>query len=243
MNILVVGNSHVGSLKRAYDNARGEIDNVKFYFVASRGRGLSSVEVRDGVLSSKIPQTMRDIEYTFGSASVDINKLDLDAVLMYGMGLNIPFGFVRSVINEDYSKQFVEKSYNEFSEKFGYRLAIDIASNTTVPSYIASPLPSGKGIHKENYSSELYARRQEEITEFQKQFLNNLKLNYFLQPIETFNPNFKTFTDYSTGSKRLSVGDKLDDEVHPADDYTHMNDMFGKIFIQSFVKNLKSSSL
>ena len=243
MNILIIGDSHVGSVKRAYDNVFGNIDNVKFHFVASRNNGLSSIEVRKGVLSSQIPQTMKDVEFTFGSALVDINKLDLDAVLLYGMELMIPFGFVRSVINEVYSKQFVERSYNEIRKKFGYRLAIDIASNTSTPVYIASPFPSGKEFHKKKYRSELYARKHEEILVFQEQFLTSLKLNYYLQPIETFNPDCRTFTEYSTCSKRLSVGDKFDDELHPENDYIHMNDMFAKIFIQSFVKSIQSFSL
>ena len=240
MNILVVGNSHAGSLKRAYDNVFGDINNVKFHFVASRGKRLSSMEVIEGVLSSKKPKLMKDIEHTFGSALVDINKLDLDAVLMYGLELTIPFDFVRSVINKVYSKQFVEECFKELSKKFGYRLANNIAVNTSVPTYIASPFFSGKGIHKEKYSSDLYTQKHEEIAAFQEQFLNNLKLRYFLQPIETFNPNCETFTEYATGSKRLAVGGKRDDKLHPTSDYRHMNDTFGKIFIQSFVKSLES---
>ena len=53
MNVLVIGNSHVGSLKRAYDNISSDIGDVKFHFVASKGSRLSSIEVREGIYALK----------------------------------------------------------------------------------------------------------------------------------------------------------------------------------------------
>ena len=243
MKILVIGDSHVASLKRAYDNLSREMEDIKLFFVASKGGGLSSVKVRKGVLCSDDNSVLKNIEYTFGSARVDINNLDLDAILLYGMHLAVPFSFARSIINGVYSEQFLEESFNDFLiQKWGFRLAIDVASNTSVRTYIASPFPSREGLPIQEFSSDLYARKLEAISFFQERFLSDLNLNYYLQPTETFSPNCKTFTDYSIGSKRLDVGNKFDDEEHPTNDYIHMNDLFGEIFIKSFIKDQKKAA-
>ena len=169
---------------------------------------------------------------------VNINKLDLDAILLYGMGLLIPFKYARLVINKAYSKQFIEETFKEFIKQFGYRLAINVASNTGIRTYIAQPFPSNHKLQKQKFSSELYARKLEEISFFQERFLNELNLNYYLQPIETFDPNCTTFAEYTIGSKLLSLRNSRDNRYHPPNERMHMNDMFGEIFIKSFLKEL-----
>jgi hypothetical protein len=42
----------------------------------------------------------------------------------------------------------------------------------------------------------------------------------------------------SQGSKPLAVADRYDDEVHPEDDYYHMNDEFGKIWLRDFLRGV-----
>ena len=94
MNILIIGDSHVGSIKRAWDEVSCSIDDVKLHFAAGRHNSFSHVDIKDGILSSANKKTSKDLEYTFGSPLVDVNKLNLKAVLLYGMGLAVPFGLL-----------------------------------------------------------------------------------------------------------------------------------------------------
>jgi len=61
------------------------------------------------------------------------------------------------------------------------------------------------------------------------------------QPIETIVNRDRTDIRFAGGSKRLAVGDQLDDAAHDSDDVIHMNDEFGKLWLKSLFADLPPS--
>ncbi|MFT4075126.1 MAG: hypothetical protein QM647_06300 [Asticcacaulis sp.] len=58
------------------------------------------------------------------------------------------------------------------------------------------------------------------------------------QPHETIVDGCKTEARFSVGSRRLSVGSFIDDELHPESDLSHMNEAFGELWLRQFLTQL-----
>lgn len=66
------------------------------------------------------------------------------------------------------------------------------------------------------------------------------------QPVETIVDGCRTEPQFSVGSRRLSVGSFIDDELHPDSDKSHMNEAFGELWLRQllgmFKHRIKSKS-
>jgi hypothetical protein len=54
----------------------------------------------------------------------------------------------------------------------------------------------------------------------------------------TLGNNRNTHSRFSKESKRLDIGDNLDSELHPTNENIHMNDVYGAIWLKSFLSRL-----
>ena len=62
----IIGNSHVGSLKRAWDGMRSTYDmDVELSFIATRGQGLLNAHIKNGVLSLKMIHMLKETRSYF----------------------------------------------------------------------------------------------------------------------------------------------------------------------------------
>ncbi len=77
------------------------------------------------------------------------------------------------------------------------------------------------------YSSSL--RRMNEI------LYRPLRTTIVSQPLDTIAGGRFTASSFSRGSRRLAVGDNLDNEFHPDDDHVHMNDDYGSRWLTKFL--------
>jgi len=239
VKILALGNSHVGSLKRAWDSIQHGFPETRVHFVAARGYGLSRVRIEGRSLHADDSSLSQSIRHTYGSPVVDLDELEPDVVLFYGMGLGLQYGFVGRVKMGEFSASFLEHSWSDLANKWGWALARKVASISSVPCFAGSPIVSAPGVIPEGVSQASYEKVEGALKIFQESFLEGLGLNYVLQPLETFDPEkMRSYSLFSEDSKRLAIGTKNDNEIHPPTDYGHMNDEFGELYLRHFLEDI-----
>lgn len=239
MRLCILGNSHTGSLKRAWDNLVESAfkQKIEIDFFASRGKDLEGLTL-DG--ESLVPMNERlksRLVFTSnGLSSIDLTKYDI--FLIYGLGLK-PY-FTNDYF---YSIEVIERSLrNNYQNSLGYSLLTMICSTVDSKVYLGhSPLPANYKQDDVKLSSILSEQYIKGVN-----LANNkvfLKLNGVLlhQPKQTLvGNNRNTHSRFSKGSKKLDIGDHLDSKIHRISDNRHMNDEYGRIWLESFLILLDS---
>ena len=107
----------------------------------------------------------------------------------------------------------------------------------------AAPSQENSTQNAKKKNEDVHKRRDEisKLVEFSnKSFFHEFGLEYVLQPPCTLGEDLtSTLHKYSLGSRALSVGDKNDNRVHDQSDRNHMNDEFGKLFLEALFANLE----
>lgn len=237
--LCILGNSHVGALKRAWD-ARGTANpeaDVAPTFFASRHRGLSQARVEGRHLVPGTEDLARDLAFTSGGDGT-VALDDFDAFLVYGL-------FVPAYrdAGQSYSAACrMAALHDHFDHRIGVILAQSLRAAVDVPVLIAhDPLPADPG----GVQGRPAARRdhyRDTIAMVNERFFAPAGLTMLAQPAETRVPERPFFTRaaYARGSRRLAVGDALDDGAHPHEDRLHMNDAFGALALDTVLEALRS---
>lgn len=226
MKICVIGNSHVGALKLAWDELRLDYPGKEFTFFACGGSGMKEMVVSNGRFIAGNVRLKRRLEYTSGGVG-EVVPEDYDLFLVYGLGLALtPFdetAFYSLAVKEAARKDRLEKSLN-------FRVCELLRTITNKPVFIAhNPFPS-QALKKGKRVS--IDKVREEVS-WCKKFLE-CRASFVSQPEVTIVDGFYTKQEYSKGSRKLETGDKDDGDLHPEDDFTHMNVEYGKVWVRDF---------
>jgi len=238
MKICIVGNSHVGSLQRAWTAwPEGERPAVTLTTFAARHRLLDLASVTDGRLVPDTEALRESFRYTSGGAD-EIDLGAYDAILVYGL-------FVPAYRSNGArcSRACQAAAFEDhFAPRLGIGVARKIRQGTRVPVLIghdplmcdpqaeaADPAPARPGDAYAvgiRLANGLYFRRQ--------------GLEILEQPVATrVGPGgHQTRAALSKGSRRLAIGDKLDDREHDASDQRHMNEDFGRAYLEMLFARL-----
>ena len=248
--LLIIGNSHVGSLKRAWDGMRSTYDmDVELSFAATRGQGLLNAHIKNGVLSiENDPHAERGLVHTYGRKTLDLLKPGFDHILVYGLKLEPNFLITYdSFADRHYSEKCKEIAIGDtFRQVWGFNFARRIQQVVGFDVWMSCPMQAVNSCTPKNNSDKYSAERAAQINEA-VQFVNQkvlkaLHIKYLIQPLETFDINAcRTMKKFARGSRRLSIGDSHDGEMHPIDDVVHMNEEFGKRFLRKFMKQVMVS--
>ncbi len=228
MKLCIVGNSHVGALKRAWESMPERHKLFSIAFFADRGEGLKELDVSDDRLVPKTDRLKSSLEFTSGGRSAIAPK-EYDYILIYGAGAKPLFvdssrGYSSAVLKQAASDHVVGSLSFELIKKIK-----GISDKKILVGH--NPLPARK--------------REVEAMEPKEYFYGIELLNKFVyskfdshllpQPSRTIVNGRYTAPSFSKGSKRLSVGDHRDNESHPDRDSSHMNDDFGIIWLSDFL--------
>lgn len=226
--ICIIGNSHVGSLKRGWDKIRNNYPDKKITFFAHRADGLNGLIPSDGKLIPNNEVLAKAIEFTSGGKK-EIDPNEYDIFLIYGAGMSVNY------INENffYSMDVITASLNDFIDQtLSFYLLKSIRLFTNKYIFIGHvPLEAKR--------EKLFSRSPHDYID-KVEFINyniyrQLNAELVMQPLETIVNGNNTNLNFSKGSKRLGIGDTLDDELHPEADLDHMNDNFGAIWLKEFL--------
>jgi len=228
MKICVMGNSHVGSLKRGWDEIKGDYRQHEITFFAQRSDGLEGLIAHDGKLIPNNEKLAKALEFTSGGKK-EVDPNEYDVFVIYGTGVNI------NVVadNHFYSNAVIESSLNDLvTNTLSFNLLKGVRALTDKPVFIGHlPLVPPMEVLSDTMPSD-YIARVELINEMTYRPLN---AELVRQPLSTIVNGNHTHPDFSKGSKALAVGDSGDNVYHPESDSDHMNDKFGEIWLREFL--------
>lgn len=229
MKICVIGDSHVGALKRASD----EFCPAEFAltFFADRGTRIRGLELRDNVLVPDSKKLKESIVFTSGGQSC-INLEYYDAFVLYGLQAR------RMLVDKKiYSKAVVkDTAMDHVSGTLSHDLFLKIREVSSAKIYIGhSPLRTSEGSEEAWVSSD-YVDGIDALNDF---IYSDLSAAFLPQPHHTIVDGVYTAKKFSQGSKRLSIGSENDGQLHPGTDSGHMNESYGKLWLTDFFSLLE----
>lgn len=235
MNILIIGNSHVGALKLAWNDIKSDYQETEIVFCAAPGNYLGDILINDGYISAPIEKKIGQmIKHISGSNNIEI--LTFDVFIFYGLGYTfkpteeyfLSASFLKDVI------------FNRFQKSLNYNLLTKIRKYAKLNSdfiCLHTPLISNE-IFKPEMS---IASSYEKIINSIHSFFPSEKISFFIQPESTRINDWFTKTEFTKNSLGLAINtpDHLA-KPHSDDDVIHMNKKFGDIYIRSLINSLKS---
>lgn len=232
MNICVIGNSHTGALKNAWDKIQADHPGEKITFFAQRGGGISDLVVQEGKLIPNNESLEKALEFTSeGKKEIDPNEYNV--FLIYGAGLAY-FPNKQQFYSTAVIKTAVIDHLTEVKFSISLTLLKKLRSITDKPIFIGHcPLGAAKEIFSD-FAPNDYLAGIKLVNEI---IYNPLDAELVKQPVSTIINERYTHPDFAKGSKRLSTGDTLDDELHSENDMGHMNEKFGEIWLREFFEN------
>ena len=238
MKICIIGNSHVGALKRAWEKHFdwAETKKVSITFFAARGRKLNRLKYKDGMLIAKTEQLKKMLSFTSGGESfIDLNAYDV--LLLYGLG-TAPY-YANDLF---YSEAVIGDFIKEYSSTSSLALKILrlIPQDLGKKIYIGHD-PMGAGKSRANRLLDECANNDYErgISLVNNRIFNPHGAKLLGQPSQTIAASGRnTISTYSKGSKRLAAGAANDTRLHPETDSSHMNESFGEAWLDHFLLHI-----
>lgn len=232
MKICVIGNSHLASLKVAWDEIGSDFQDVELTLFGSPNRGIARLSVDDEKcgLTCSIPGIRAHLEQTSGGLNW-IDYAAYDAFLLYGLFLTVPLLDMR--LSSAVVKQALEDSVfnstacrtarklNKLGEKPLFCSAEPLTSETRFEKLQAVP-DEDKLIDLDTIHDQF------------SDLLKSQNIRFLRQPPETLGPTFSTLTAYSKNSVRLIGGD-----AHLKKDIRHMNAEYGRAYLEHAIPKLR----
>ncbi|MCK7544319.1 hypothetical protein MLC59_09085 [Marinobacter bryozoorum] len=232
MNVCVIGNSHVGALKKAWDELACDYPNVNLFFFARGSNSLEYLNVKNGFLVPGNDKVKQAFIYTSGGRE-SVDPKEYDVFLVYGLGLG---GFF--VGNDSfYSRSLLQQACIDHLKKtLSLNVFKKLRSITDKKIYVGhSPLPAAHKVDESDCNNLDYFNGIEVLNSHFYEGLNSMILP---QPEKTLCSGRFTCRSYSSGSFTLDVGNKGGGELHPEVDVKHMNKMFGRLWLVDFLSEL-----
>jgi hypothetical protein len=227
--ICVVGDSHAASLKRAWRGMAGLHDSFELRFFCARGLELSGMIVDELRLVPNSDALAQAIKFTAEGCS-HIDPKNYDVFLLYGLGCYPHFEQQTDVFH---SRHVLAAALRDSAKStLSFQLLLRLREITARDIYVGHrPLDAAKSDTptEEAGSYATSIRRMNEI------LYQPLRATIVSQPLETMVGGRFTQPHFSRGSRRLAIGDNLDDELHPDDDDVHMNDDYGLRWLAKFL--------
>lgn len=229
MKICVLGNSHVASLKLGLAKLPAAQTNVSVDFFASRANSLRALRLEKNRLLPMNVNLAKAISHTSGGKS-DIALDEYDAFVVYGLGFPLPMVGTQlsSAVRRQVCRDTMEQSLS-------FRTCLLLRQGTDKPVYVGhDPQPSTRGATQEPSRHLPY----DEVYAMMRVELSGADLQLTAQPRQTFADTWFTKPEFSTGSVRLDIGDEKSNELHGEADNKHMNGEFGRLWLESFFRDV-----
>lgn len=233
MKICIIGNSHVGALKRAWDELFDAEIKLKYEltFFAAKADGISDLELNGNVLAPNSDVIRRSIEFTSGGYG-EIKLDNYDAFLIHGL---VPSYFDSNVF---YSISAIDRSLNDlYLDSIGYNIYSMITNVFKGPVYLGHPpLKSNEKLESLDYSENHSLLYSKGIDIVNKKYFGESCGKLIKQPACTMSVNQNcTLAKFTKGSTRLELNNKQGHSPHPKNENRHMNSTFGKLWLESFL--------
>jgi hypothetical protein len=245
--VAVIGNSHLGALKRAWDAGLAKRQpELELVFFGSPRRTIASLRATGDALTTDDAEVRRSLALTSGKADPKIRLPDYDAILLHALiGLNwaIPQAiklnaFVRATGSVVSSGLVQDLLRNDLRKSVFQHVLEQIRSISRVPIVASTqPFLSEDSPHLaalSGLSSPLLPEMYEEFIERQMQAV---AVDFLPQNAVTVTDRCFTRRVYSVNGCRL----RADTTGAPSDDLRHMNESYGRTVIDDLLVKLRTS--
>lgn len=231
MKLCVIGNSHVGALKRAWSTRAEAHPEMSVTFFAGRGGSTRAVAVEDGQIVAKT-DALRD-QFAFTSGGPDrIDPTHFDVFLAYGGLHGARTGDAAQAVSAAFARRAtVERARESMLYKHA-RLLRDV---TDKPVFAApAPLPAAR----DGVDPPRIVPLAVEMELIDEALFAPLGVDLVPQPPQTRDGE-ATMGEFAQGSERLeSLREGAG--VHGAAETAHMNEAYGDIWLEAFLARLSA---
>jgi hypothetical protein len=232
MRLCVVGNSHAGCLKLAWDELRkSQVDTSLTFFAASPQR-LVGLRLDGSTLKPETPALREIFSHTSGGLDV-VDLLAYDAILLVGLEVSALMPGAHLLSRAALRQCLLDHT----PTSSGYVLAKRIREAVDLPLFVMSrPLTASLDDSESNRDIGPYRRGLGLLSEA---FFSPLDVGLFGQPEHTITNGYYTRREYSIGAHRLDVGKGA--ALQPSDDRLHMNGKFGALWLSAYLPLMAAS--
>lgn len=235
MKICVIGNSHVGAIKRGWLSLSNQYPDIEIVFFASRSTTMGDllVSTDNQNLYADNEKLKKTLEFTSGGYE-EISVDDYDLFLVYGLQC-------KSLLIDPavfYTQSFLTALIEAHVVKtLSFSTIKKLRMLTNKKIFVGhNPLFSINRGEKRKAVSQSYLNGCYIMNSL---FYSTINCKIISQPGQTIVNGIYTDSIFSENSRRLSVGEINDNEKHSLDDLGHMNDYFGEVWLKSFLEQLK----
>lgn len=229
MNICVIGNSHAGALKAAWDKEAGAWQ-AQLTFFASPGLNSALLEERDGVYVASKDKIRRFFNVTSGGKE-EIDPSHYDAFVIAGVHFSFPL--LRPRLSRQVRKAVISDMFDS-SDSFSF---LEIIRKKSSGPIVISPRPLYPHVN-DAATDENSLERFEETIETMNEVGDGLQALFAPPPVEALSI-CRRFTkpEYLTGADTLNGG-KHKDESNIRARNPHGNADYGSLVLREIFKKL-----
>ncbi len=227
MKICVIGDSHTAALKRSWSEIASLYPQVSLTFFASRGVTMSNLKVQN---ESLIPhkEFIRNQMLLTSNGRSEIKDADYDVFLLYGLKCDVCFISRDSFYSEQLLQQLI---YDTIKNTASKQLLEKLRKITQKKIWLGhTPLLASSNIN-DSMGNDAYLLGLESLN---VGYYKKMNAELVAQPINTIVKGRYTHERFTIGSRRLSIRDESESEFHEPEDREHMNDEYGKLWLQHF---------
>lgn len=231
MKICIIGNSHVGAIKRAWDKMSPEHPKLEMIFFAHRGKGMVALKRQGKKLVPGSDDLASAMNFTSGGLGF-IVPADYDAFLIYGLTAKPNFDSG----DRFFSYQARFQAAKDFTHRnLSFKILKILRKLTDSKIYLGhNPLSSAVCLN----SSESTAPYESGIVYLNEVIYFPLEAEMLMQPVSTIVNGQNTDASFTKGSQKLTIGTKSRKEDHADSEDKHMNQEFGEIWMSAFIARL-----
>lgn len=232
MRICVIGDSHVSAIKKAWDTIEPNHGGVSITFFAARARMIARLTVNEGKLISPTQELADQMKLTSGGYQ-EIDPEEFDVFLVYGMlgALNKYYGRYRLV-----SQAFLREALIEHTQNSNLASQVKNMRSITLKP-IFSALPPTRIVETDKPTKRM-PKHIDVVAMLQENIFTSFDCELLRQPSETLVDGRTTATKYLTGAQRLQNATRPDNHPHRTTDRTHMNAIYGKLWLERFIQKI-----
>ncbi|MFY0311854.1 hypothetical protein ACFMBG_18375 [Leisingera sp. D0M16] len=233
MKIAIIGNSHCGAWRRAWEKLASQFPSIDLTFFAARGGMINALSLKDQCLVPHTESLREVIKYTSGG----FEKIDpalFDLFLVCGLQKQVVASYDRPEYSQGVYNRMV---LDQFQASPAHQVLKKLRAITSKPIYFTpAPLraypPKKRPLARSTY--------EDQTVLLQETFLTPLETIIFPQPHETIVDEVATDPRFSQNSSRLETGRSNNDgSLHRDNDIIHMNASFGELALRAFLDRVR----
>jgi hypothetical protein len=235
MKICIIGNSHVGALKRAWDTISPAYPGLEMVFFAHRGNGMAALKRQGKQLVPTSDALAAAIKFTSGGLDRIVPN-DYDAFLIYGLRASPNFGDNDRFFSRQVRQQAVE---DLTGNTLSLRILKMVRQLTDTRIYLGHDPLNSASADRPDASNAPY---ESGIAILNDCVYGPLGAEMLMQPLSTVVNGRNTDASFSQNSQRLAISTANREEKHSEGEDKHMNEAFGEIWLTAFIARLNSQA-